>query len=1071
MTPDDIAHLISEDIDDTDEFRNEEYWHQTFRSLIDEGGLELVAHALRTHFPSDRVLEVGDNYVLIAVTLEAGSEDLRKLKIPFDLGSTLRDWMRGYFLPALKKAEVEKQTGMSKERHPLFFEDLSQTGKPWGWQVSAAPVAPNKPVAGGEGIDDTDEFLTGDENFSVTVSNKHYPNKEVTGVVGFKEGQHFPEILSLDRNDWKFPEDFARKLVWSAWWASDESRHGEASFETQDIAPGEMFQMDQGGIELLKYHNDPEHYIDSKHLKSVYRKEPEQNPPGWGKIGTHTYGEAHETPFTKYVNGKIFTRIYEQDLMNLFMNTWYWIPPGAPDTLYKSPDEIIDDYPLVFVHWAMPIEMDEYFGVEAPPTPETVEPGSVDDRDEFDADDPEITLQQWEAAERLAVREARERMLKEFATIESGYKLLYVGAKGTLDKKMKPYVVIARVAVTEDLDDKDEFRPQYARPTSVVGYAYRGYPDASLTYDFEDGARLYYMSTSDITKFILRDPEGTLHTTPTFRGSHDAPAWFDPYYQGMMVANVHEKDGIGMWARGPIQPFTSQQAREWSQITGSPVMKEDLNNYKLHVICGWCKKDLGFKPTSVAQDDGKISHGMCRDCEVKQYREMGMEPPPVTEDLDDKDEFVNDDNVCEECGQDVGFDNLVQTETGIFACNDCYIQLDQDIVDETCPSCNKVVGSENLIPSPNPNENVACRDCRNRIDKIDDKDEFMPADSDDICGYCDAIVGRENMVRRSPDPIYGDLAGIVCKQCKEKEDQGPQDDKWLREDIDDRDEFATIDESPVVAELSWPLTMDYDTAIGLIQPKMANEGFTFNIDNIKEVRKTPSRHRVVMTIFLWPEMLEDVKDQFNEQKSDGELGSAYFYGPVDPQEPYYIQQQNKIELEISYGDNDWIMPSPEPPDPDDDDRRSFYGGRYIESTPDSIAQSINEEITIDLAGFLNSRRVLPWTYAPGAGNSPRFSVRPGHEGECVDEESGLMDNAGRDVTKDYQMQHNIDTYIASWTPPRKPRETPPSDPNLLDDEDEFYTGDTECVVFASMGKYSADMDQAVFYNGRWQTVE
>lgn len=950
MSPDDIARHMSEDIDDTDEFRNEEFWWRTFRDLIDEGGLELVAHALRTHFPSDRVLEVGENYVLMAVTLEAGSDDLRKLKIPFHLDSVLQAWLKLDFIPALQKAELEMQKGgISKDRHPLFFEDLSpwgnEMGKPWGWQVSAQLIAPSKPSGSGEGLDDTDEFLTGDESYLVTVTNKHYPGKEVSGIVGFKDDGHFPQLLSLDRNDWELVDDFARKLIWSAWWATDEAQHGEASYHAQDLDPGDMLQMDQGGIEMLKYYNDPEHYNNSKHPKSVYRKDP--SPPGWGKVGTHTYGEAHETPFTKYVNGKIFTRIYEQDLMNLFMNTWYWTPPGgrgwtgrprgkpstgAPDTLYKSPDEIIDDYPLVFVHWAMPIEMDEFYGGNSPPPPpENVEPDSVDDRDEFDADDPEVDLQKWEDAEKLAAKAARERMLKEFATIDPGYELLYVGAKGTLDKKMKPYAVITRVAVTEDLDDKDEFRPQYARPVNVVGHAYKGYPDASLIYDFEDGARLYYMSSPDITKYILREPDGTVHPNPTFRSSQDAPGWFDPYYQGMMVANVHEKNDEsreGMWARGPIQPFTPEQSREWSQMTGSPVMREALNdkdeftkNYKLRAICGWCKKDLGFKPTSIAQDDGKISHDMCRDCEVKQYREMGMEPPPVTEDLDDKDEFVNDDDVCENCGEVIGFDNLAPApESGDYVCNSCYIELDQAIVDDSCPYCHKVVGSENLIPSPNPNENVACRDCRNKIDKIDDKDEFMPADSDDICGMCDAVVGRENMVRRSSDPIYGDLAGIVCKQCKEKEDQGPQDDKWL------------------------------------------------------------------------------------------------------------------------------------------------------EST-DNISQSINEEITIDLAGFLNSRNIRPWTYAPGAGNSPRFSIRPGHEGECVDEESGLMDDAGRDVTKEYQMQHNIDVYIAPWTPPQKPRVTPPDDPTLLDDEDEFYTGETECVVIASLGKYSVDMDQAVFYNGRWQTLE
>lgn len=123
----------------------------------------------------------------------------------------------------------------------------------------------------------------------------------------------------------------------------------------------------------------------------------------------------------------------------------------------------------------------------------------------------------------------------------------------------------------EGLGDKDEFRSQFAQPISVVGYAYgNSGANVSLIYDFDDGARVYYLS-ADLTKFVLREPDGTIRAAPQFSSSHDAPVWFDPYYQGMMVASVHEKDGKGVWRKGSIQPFNAQQRHEWTQAMKTPV--------------------------------------------------------------------------------------------------------------------------------------------------------------------------------------------------------------------------------------------------------------------------------------------------------------------------------------------------------------------------------------------------------------------------------------------------------------------------------------------------------------------
>jgi hypothetical protein len=46
-------------------------------------------------------------------------------------------------------------------------------------------------------------------------------------------------------------------------------------------------------------------------------------------------------------------------------------------------------------------------------------------------------------------------------------------------------------------------------------------------------------------------------------------------------------------------------------------MSADL--YQIRVVCSHCKVELGTKPTCVAADHGRISHGLCTPC-----YELGM---------------------------------------------------------------------------------------------------------------------------------------------------------------------------------------------------------------------------------------------------------------------------------------------------------------------------------------------------------------------------------------------------------------------------------------------------------------
>lgn len=294
-----------------------------------------------------------------------------------------------------------------------------------------------------------------------------------------------------------------------------------------------------------------------------------------------------------------------------------------------------------------------------------------------------------------------------------------------------------------------------------------------------------------------------------------------------------------------------------------------------------------------------------------------MTPDDIAKSLDDQDTFEPSD-YCDQCGEPTARGQLRRA-------NEYLAGWDSDMI---CPACY-----EKNLQGPSDDKWLE-RFYSEGVEKLDDKDEFHTLDR---CQRCNSTQNVEQV-------YFNNTVENLCRWCAKE--LFIDISYHLGESLDDKDEFRNYDDSPVVAELSWPLSMDYDTALDLIQTKLAGEDINFGIDNIKDIRMTPARHRRVIIINLSEEMLEDVKNQFNEQKSDGELGSAYYYGPVDPKEPYYIQQQNKIELEIPWGDNEWIMPAPEPPEPDDDDP-----GFYHSDIDESIAEDIDDK---DEFGFVRA---------------------------------------------------------------------------------------------------------------------
>lgn len=464
--------FLFEALDDADTFGEENWWGRTFQSLIDEGGIEQVSFALRSAFPSDNILEVGEDYVVMAVTITNSSHsgrpretNLRKIKFGFEPNQTLSHWLRKTFIPRVRELEDEKEP-LSPDSHPLFFEDLSpwgnEMGKPWGWQALVVPVHEAQISPAGGALDDADEFMTGDDNWTVTVTNKNIPGKELAGVVGWERGEttgHFPKVFGVEKNDFGISSDFAQKIIWAAYWQAEETTGGRTSYEPFEL---DTYLVDIGrdGEELLKYINDPEHYGKQYPDKQL----------GWKSVGTHTYEESANNAFTVTLGSRPFTKLHEVDLINIQMGAWHWPnnydtrrAPGASDFLYSDAETIMNVYSEMFIWWAPAIGLQEFYDQQDEELPAHEGP-DLDDRDEFEIDDPEVDLQRWTDAERLGATAARDRMVQESQTLIAemkplGLELLFVGAGPGIEHKreLRPFIIIGRKTVTEGLDDKDEF--------------------------------------------------------------------------------------------------------------------------------------------------------------------------------------------------------------------------------------------------------------------------------------------------------------------------------------------------------------------------------------------------------------------------------------------------------------------------------------------------------------------------------------------------------------------------------------------------------------------------------------
>lgn len=461
---DDVLRSISEDLDDIDTFSDDDqiYWNHTFQSLMDDGGLEYVEQVVRQLMPSDHILEVGPDYILMNVSPPTAPRTphsqfgFRKLRIEYSPTQTLAQWLRNSFIPKLKAIEQEYEPNkerLTRERHPLFFEDLSpwgnEMGKPWGWQVTLEPIA-EPDVFSGEGLDDVDEFVDDEDKWRVTLSNKHHPGKAVVGIVGWKDyPQDSPSTQIIERNDFKLAEEVAKRILWAVYWAAGEM-HGENApiIDPVDIEISDLFQLNRAEIELMKYLNDPEHY----------GKEYPSKPGGWDRVGTGVH-ESAERPAVM-VNGKPFLKLTHATLANLQMNGWFWYPANAPAVAHQSADEIFEAYQSLFIYYGPEADIASY--METPPAAPVSASGGLDDVDEFDDSDPDADREKWESAERQAARDVRTQMLKEFVTINNpGIELLMVGcipgrphpdthAGIGLDTSLRPYAIVGMHRPNED---------------------------------------------------------------------------------------------------------------------------------------------------------------------------------------------------------------------------------------------------------------------------------------------------------------------------------------------------------------------------------------------------------------------------------------------------------------------------------------------------------------------------------------------------------------------------------------------------------------------------------------------
>lgn len=205
---------------------------------------------------------------------------------------------------------------------------------------------------------------------------------------------------------------------------------------------------------------------------------------------------------------------------------------------------------------------------------------------------------------------------------------------------------------------------------------------------------------------------------------------------------------------------------EFSIANVAKLIDEDNGPYQIKIICGWCKKPLGFKPTTNPKQHGEISHGMCRPCEVEQYRQLGMAPPDVVkESLDDVDTFEVPKFFCDKCEMPVGEGELIplseyEPRLSPKVCQSCY-----DIAQQG-PQDDRWLG-----------ESV-----------LDDQDTFADNSRCERCNSRDTITNQVEPVH------FNNTMEYLCRWCsKELFMNLDFVENIVKEDLEDADEFGHIE--------------------------------------------------------------------------------------------------------------------------------------------------------------------------------------------------------------------------------------------------------------------------------------
>lgn len=460
---------VTEDLDDSDNFSNESNTDHTFQELYDMGGEEFIKSVLEewSRDVGQQALQLGhvlpkfygtDSHIVATyplkvlnleldltapdhqgmVTFAGWTKDSRKFRVAFRMDEKFHYFTGRLATKLMHMGYFEKE--FTKQTHPLFYESkLSPfTGEPLpeppGYQMTVVPAEAKAPPEAGEGLDQADEFLGNDDKWRVTLTNKKYPGKRMEGIVAWHEG-HFPKVLEIVQNDFDIDDNSARHVLWALYWHAEESAEGRPAYEPVDVNLNDLFQLDKSLLLFLRHLDDPTFDMDSA--------PPSDLPAGWGSVGTQEGFRESREDYTVYVNNKVFTRINEVDLMNLQMGSHIWKAPKAPELLYGSAEDIDIAYPDMYIHWAPKTPLVDYYPDNEPEAP--VEGPGLDDSDDFEIDDPEVELQKWEDAERLAARAMHDKMLKEFATINPpGLELLFVGNSISTQREVKPYAIVGR---------------------------------------------------------------------------------------------------------------------------------------------------------------------------------------------------------------------------------------------------------------------------------------------------------------------------------------------------------------------------------------------------------------------------------------------------------------------------------------------------------------------------------------------------------------------------------------------------------------------------------------------------